>query len=227
MSGTWHDWPITADLRAYRVGVFEQRAVVLTRYRLDKRVQLGACPGLSLEWIRQHQRWPNQTSAERLHDLDKPEVWEDAADYSFGFNDAPRPTYPERMQEGLLLEPKVTFESADPIGEAAEFCTFFDPTNKYTMIIVHLDGVDAVHVCAGFSSSAGRFIRTKSLLLFDANYGEFVVELTGSAMRRFMKAWVGQFATYVNGRTGAHIPLKVKRIEVTQLQDVIGTRPRR
>src|SRR5450631_1721443 len=229
-----HSWPILDALAKFRTAEFDQRAIVLTQFRADVRVPVGACPGLSAEWIRLHARWPNQSPKERVQALDKAAVWEDAASYTQAFN---KPadgkekvlTYAQRVEERLLLSNKAVFSTSEPgtAAGAAALCVYFDPNNKYSFITAYLSGTHANHVCAGYASTTGRIFKSKHLTFFDSNFGEFDIELTKSAMKKFMDAWIAQFATYKSGRTGAKTKLTLDKFEVVQLQDVIGTRARR
>ncbi|MDB5413096.1 MAG: hypothetical protein JWR10_1431 [Rubritepida sp.] len=125
-----------------------------------------------------------------------------------------------------LESTEIPFSSADPIRNSSDVCTFFDPTNKYCIITAYLDGVNINHMCAGFCTTNGRIFKSKTLLMFDPNFGEFTVELTPTKMRAFMAAWIAQFGSYVSGRSGTATALKLVKLEVIRLENVVGKRGR-
>ncbi|MDB5413097.1 MAG: hypothetical protein JWR10_1432 [Rubritepida sp.] len=80
------NWPVLPELAAFRTATFNQRCILFTHFREDPRLSVGACPGLSAEWITMHALWPNQKPADRMTAMDKLSVWQDAAAYAGAFN---------------------------------------------------------------------------------------------------------------------------------------------
>jgi hypothetical protein len=225
-----YDWPILPALKAYQTAPFDQRAIVLSTYRTDKRVEVGACPGLAVEWVRQHAKGGvNQSPAERMKAIDTEEGWEFACGQTAAFNKSAL-QYADRTGAVLGLTKGQTFKSSSPSTEAEKICVFFDPTNKFAFVSAGLKGIGVNHICAAYATTTGFLFKSKHLAFFDPNFGEFAIELTQSKMKAFLDAWIAQFATYRSGRTGKATKLTLETLEVTQLQDVswvtISTRGR-
>ena len=237
--GTWlsnllkpkiYKWPLLPGLAAFKTATFDQRQILLSLYRADERIPVGACPGLSLAWIQEHARWPNQTSVDRMATLDTAAIWSDAADYTASFNADKISPYAKRVSELLLIDvnPPNIFDLSATISNPGKniglLCTSFDPANKYALVMFKLVGGSGVnHLCASFSYLDEG---VKYVLLFDPNYGEFKIELTNAPMTAFVAACIAQFQSFRAGRDGKAAALKIESIEVIQLKNVVGTRPR-
>jgi hypothetical protein len=233
MSGTagkgYHDWPLLPALKAFQTGVFEQRGILLTQYRDEPKLKVGACPGLSLCWARRHASNPNESARDRLAAMEKPEAWTEATQATGAFNSAAEGTYAGRVRVGLQLPVNgASFKCTEPAKDPTDFLNGLDPNNKYAIIMCHLGGLNINHVCAGYTTTHGRIFKSKQVLIFDPNFGEFTVELKKEPMKRFLKAWGDQFATYIGGRTGKATELTLDTLEVIKLSDVPpATRGRR
>lgn len=225
----YHDWLLLPALKAFQTGVFEQRGILLSQYREDPRLKVGACPGLSLGWLRRHVQDPNEAPKDRLAALEKADAWSAAAEATDGFNDCAQGTYAGRVRVGLELPVNGTsFKCKDPVKDPTVFLNGLDPNNKYAIVMCHLGGLNTNHVCASYTSTRGRIFTTKQVVIFDPNFGEFTVELKKGPMKTFLKAWADQFATYVSGRTGKATALTLDMLEVIKLSDVPpATRARR
>src|ERR1700712_309335 len=114
LSAWWNDltkkiykWPIGQELLKYRVGSFDQRQILLSEYRNDDRIPVGACPGLSFEWMKIHSLDPNQSSEARLLSLDKAPIWNNAAELTKSFNN---PQIKENNKKEIINAPKAFYQ---------------------------------------------------------------------------------------------------------------------
>jgi hypothetical protein len=215
-----HAWAITPELDAYRTARFDQRYTVLKEMGFDARVTAGACPGLSFEWIKRHRQYPNEKPAQRMAWMQKDGVFWQAAEFTKAFNDggkSNRNRFDSKFPEVLGLSSVAHWKHPSPTDarSAKKLPTYFDPLNKYTIVIAKLTGgVD--HLCATYCR--GGFLRHKLLTIFDPNFGEFDVKLTSGDLLKFMTAWSDQFKTYVSGRTGESAIKLLTEIEVIPLK---------
>ncbi|WP_137939463.1 YopT-type cysteine protease domain-containing protein [Chitinivorax sp. B] len=222
MSGNITPWPILRELEAFRLASYDQRNPVLSNLGADKRVEVGACPGLSLEWIKRHRQYPNETPVSRMNWMRKDGVLWQAAEYTDKFN-RPASSNKERLGGDLTshigLNPNHHWKQAKPEAKDTSklYLTYFNPANRYSILLANLEGLNTDHMCATYCYE-GR--RGKMLVIFDPNFGEFSVPLTASDMRRFMEAWSKQFTTYVSGRTGKAVKLTLKSVEVISLDEI-------
>lgn len=225
----YHDWPLLPALKAFQTGVFEQRGILLTKYRDEPRLKVGACPGLALCWLRRHVQDPNEAPKDRLAALEKAEAWAEATEATGAFNNGSKTFYAGRVEDGLQLPVNgASFHCEKPVRDATVFLNGLDPNNKYAIIMCHLGGLNVNHVCASYTSTRGRIFTSKQVVIFDPNFGEFTVELKKGPMKTFVKAFADQFATYIRGRTGQAVALTLDALEVIKLSDVPpATRGRR
>jgi len=164
---SWKSWPTIKSLTAFRTAKYKQRRVLNeTGWIEDARLQVGACTGLSLEWLKAHHAKPAGSASSRMDSFKAGGRFAYIAQLAAVFN-AVGKTYPERIQ----LVARAYLGRAD-LGEAIagadtpRLLTYLAANPGYGMLMMKLSPATTNHICAYFQDATG-------LTFFDPNSGEY------------------------------------------------------
>ena len=164
---SWKSWPTIKSLTAFRTAKYKQRRVLCeTGWIEDAHLKVGACTGLSLEWLKAHHAKPGGSASSRMDSFKVGGRFAYIAQLAKVFNSVGL-TYEERIQ----LAARAYLGRAD-LGkmiagaETAQLLTYLAANPGYGMLLMELSPAKTNHVCAYFQDATG-------LTFFDPNSGEY------------------------------------------------------
>lgn len=194
-------WKTISALEKYRAAKYKQRRVLNeTGWIDDRRLAVGACAGLSLEWCKLHKQKPDAAASKRMDAFKVGSKFEQIAWIADVLNNVGT-TYAERLQ----MTCRAYLGQARPGVEVdlPEVTTYLDTNAGYSVVIMILSraGGNTNHLCAMYQS-------VTHLIFFDPNSGEYKV--ANDKRNDFFQQLEAQYRTYVTG-AGQRDPVTIRQ----------------
>jgi hypothetical protein len=201
-------WPTIANLAQFRVAKYKQRRVLYTTGRISEdSLKVGACTGLSFEWLQMHRKDPTATPASRVGAFKNDSAFDSIAYFAKVFNSTGS-SYEERLKTcgqfsfGRQRDVPVA-EERDNVGFATLLKHLKDNPGYHAILMILEFGKNSTnHVCALFQPKGG------ALTYFDPNSGEYSV--LEDRRQYFFQQLVAQYLTYITA-AGVVTPVTIDR----------------